>query len=114
MITSTGWPTPSGLVETLTYAKVGMVGVAALALGTSIIEADIESTSNKAIAIAPVWFLEMPNNLFVIFFFFSFWVTSGHIVFIFKTLPDNIDTLNKTAVMKNKRQQYKNFEFKNE
>jgi hypothetical protein len=65
MIISTDCPTPTGLVDTLTYAKVGIVKVvAAFALGTSIIEADIETIKNKAIAMAPVLLLKDFVNLF--------------------------------------------------
>jgi hypothetical protein len=45
---------------------------AALTDGTSIIEADIESIKNKAVAIAPILLLEIPISLFAIFLFFSF------------------------------------------
>jgi hypothetical protein len=67
MIISTDCPTPTGLVDTLTYAKVGMVR-AAFAVGTSMIEADIETINNKAIAIAPVLLLKGFTNLFDICF----------------------------------------------
>jgi hypothetical protein len=57
------------------YAQVGMLygGVCALALGNSIVEADIESVKRIAIVIAAVLFLA----IFILFFSsfnFIFWV----------------------------------------
>jgi hypothetical protein len=58
-LTLTVCPTPIGLGETLQKLNVGIchAGVCALAVGTSIIEADIESIKNKAIEIVAILFL---------------------------------------------------------
>jgi hypothetical protein len=69
--TVTVWPTPAGLGETLMKAYVGMfnAGECALAFGISIVEADIESIKNIAIAIAAVLFLAICIFLFSSFNF---------------------------------------------
>jgi hypothetical protein len=62
---------------------------AALADGTSIIEADIESIKNKAIAIAPVLLLEIPISLFDIFLFSPFSVIRLFLLFYLKLWKSN-------------------------
>jgi len=71
------------------YANVGIVspGVCALAIGTSINDADIESMKNIAIAIAPVLLLKDFINLLDIYFS-PFSMNKSVKIFIFKTLPD--------------------------
>jgi hypothetical protein len=83
--TLTDWPTPAGLGATLMKAYVGIChgGVWALAVGTSIIEADIESIKKKAIAIAAV----LPFNFCIFFLPFLFFGQRKKIENLLSKLP---------------------------
>jgi hypothetical protein len=61
MLITRVWPTPIGLGARAMYAWSVIVhaGVCALAVGISIIEADIESIRNIAIAIAAILFFSI-------------------------------------------------------